>query len=600
MPLLYFFLRFKNTRGAMIQNFINAVRGADVEMVSHLLSKNPKLAKASIEQKDPESPPVFALTFRDGGDEGTNRKLSEIRQKLLSAGANINHQFPDGSTLGHSFASNALRTNAFPSYKALISWIQSGGNSSLKDSVGDAPVQLITKVAAYMFDLGKSMNDFPGFQCTSALLLGLDKRNFFPQRALENGMCDNPDELKELRSKNPRLFYRLQNQNPDLKFAYKYDTVAYRALRELLIENGADINVEVAKELGGGTLGHQFALEAANRDQQRYYLRLIRWMRDGGDLNKKDELGLTVLEKLAAYAQMEKGRAPLPGLVQTLAILEGVQPDRLDDPASQTDSRTPMYNPYPRNKIDRQPVLDTHEGMETTLRAIYKKKIADFLPDQGIVLAEVATRAPLVVKATLHANFSISEIDEQVINFCQQSEALEPNSQLEKPLTYKPDPVEQQQLPRRRSLAKIEDLTQQQSLLGEEIKALKEQLAASEREHKLVKAEIQAKSAQTIRQMEVDLRNKQEKVDQNNNEMVSLRKLFDDFDEALICPITQELLEDPVVSPYGHTFERQAITEWLGKTPRCPMTNKSLKIEDLNVNYALKHLLAMRKKQMNP
>ena len=40
---------------------------------------------------------------------------------------------------------------------------------------------------------------------------------------------------------------------------------------------------------------------------------------------------------------------------------------------------------------------------------------------------------------------------------------------------------------------------------------------------------------------------------------------YGDAPEFLVCPITQEVMEDPVITSDGHTFERSAIEAWLGK-----------------------------------
>lgn len=58
--------------------------------------------------------------------------------------------------------------------------------------------------------------------------------------------------------------------------------------------------------------------------------------------------------------------------------------------------------------------------------------------------------------------------------------------------------------------------------------------------------------------------------------------------EAFTCPITQELIKDPVTSKYGHLFEKAAIYEWIAKNHSCPMTNKPLEVTDLFENFAVK------------
>ena len=46
--------------------------------------------------------------------------------------------------------------------------------------------------------------------------------------------------------------------------------------------------------------------------------------------------------------------------------------------------------------------------------------------------------------------------------------------------------------------------------------------------------------------------------------------------EELLCPITQELMDDPVVATDGHTYERHAIERWLLKKRTSPKTNEEL------------------------
>ena len=38
----------------------------------------------------------------------------------------------------------------------------------------------------------------------------------------------------------------------------------------------------------------------------------------------------------------------------------------------------------------------------------------------------------------------------------------------------------------------------------------------------------------------------------------------------LLCPITLDIMEDPVVDSFGHTYERQEIETWLGFPPYPP------------------------------
>ncbi|KAL9649334.1 hypothetical protein ABK040_014636 [Willaertia magna] len=55
-----------------------------------------------------------------------------------------------------------------------------------------------------------------------------------------------------------------------------------------------------------------------------------------------------------------------------------------------------------------------------------------------------------------------------------------------------------------------------------------------------------------------------------------------------ICPISQELMIDPVIIESGHTFDRNSIEEWLKSKNTCPITRMELKVKSLTPNYSTK------------
>jgi hypothetical protein len=60
--------------------------------------------------------------------------------------------------------------------------------------------------------------------------------------------------------------------------------------------------------------------------------------------------------------------------------------------------------------------------------------------------------------------------------------------------------------------------------------------------------------------------------------------------ENFKCALTKKPMEDPVISNWGHTFERDAIWNYLGENlDKCPMTGKPLHPHNLVPNTALKH-----------
>ena len=61
--------------------------------------------------------------------------------------------------------------------------------------------------------------------------------------------------------------------------------------------------------------------------------------------------------------------------------------------------------------------------------------------------------------------------------------------------------------------------------------------------------------------------------------------------ELLCCPITHEVLRDPVVAADGITYERRAIAEWLASHNTSPMTNIPLANLELHPNNLVRTLI---------
>ena len=60
--------------------------------------------------------------------------------------------------------------------------------------------------------------------------------------------------------------------------------------------------------------------------------------------------------------------------------------------------------------------------------------------------------------------------------------------------------------------------------------------------------------------------------------------------EAITCPITQDIMTDPVTGKDGHTYERSAIVHALTIKAESPMTREHMTIQDLKVNPSIKFL----------
>jgi Mg-chelatase subunit ChlD len=66
------------------------------------------------------------------------------------------------------------------------------------------------------------------------------------------------------------------------------------------------------------------------------------------------------------------------------------------------------------------------------------------------------------------------------------------------------------------------------------------------------------------------------------------------------CPITHEVMVDPVIDGDGNSYERQAITEWLRKNNVSPITRLPLNINQLITNRALLDLIQSSNNSSQP
>lgn len=70
-------------------------------------------------------------------------------------------------------------------------------------------------------------------------------------------------------------------------------------------------------------------------------------------------------------------------------------------------------------------------------------------------------------------------------------------------------------------------------------------------------------------------------------------------DDTLLCPISQELMTDPVMTPYGHCFQRSFIEEWVDLHGTCPLTSKPLEKSQLIPSFTVKAIVEQRIHSIN-
>ena len=83
----------------------------------------------------------------------------------------------------------------------------------------------------------------------------------------------------------------------------------------------------------------------------------------------------------------------------------------------------------------------------------------------------------------------------------------------------------------------------------------------------------------------------------------SVQRVSEDLNTLVLrtftCPITTEIMVDPVICPDGHSFERVAIEAWLQSHSTNPVTRKPLTVAQLSPNRALKESIGLFLKRTN-
>lgn len=80
---------------------------------------------------------------------------------------------------------------------------------------------------------------------------------------------------------------------------------------------------------------------------------------------------------------------------------------------------------------------------------------------------------------------------------------------------------------------------------------------------------------------------------ESNQERTHIESIY----EAFVCPLTKKVMQDPVTTETGYTFERKEIEKWFkdcrdnGKKTICPLTSQEIRSTNLNPCFALKNTI---------
>lgn len=65
----------------------------------------------------------------------------------------------------------------------------------------------------------------------------------------------------------------------------------------------------------------------------------------------------------------------------------------------------------------------------------------------------------------------------------------------------------------------------------------------------------------------------------------------EDVPKYYICPLTKNIMKVPVITPYGNSYEKSAIENWIETHQNDPMTKEHLTKNDIFPNYQLKIII---------
>jgi hypothetical protein len=61
--------------------------------------------------------------------------------------------------------------------------------------------------------------------------------------------------------------------------------------------------------------------------------------------------------------------------------------------------------------------------------------------------------------------------------------------------------------------------------------------------------------------------------------------------DCFVCPISLEVMSDPVILPDGHSFDRIALAQWLAVNNTSPATRQVVSLDDIRPNWMLRNLI---------
>ena len=138
--------------------------------------------------------------------------------------------------------------------------------------------------------------------------------------------------------------------------------------------------------------------------------------------------------------------------------------------------------------------------------------------------------------------------------------------------------------------AQVNDLVAQVISVVEDNKKLKVKLAKSIKEKNEMEEEnkkLKVTHKEQVLKLKQDHSKKIQRMKKKQSDELS--RMRQNFQARFVCPITQDVMEDPVlVAQTGNTYERRAVGEWFARSNTDPLTNAELEDATLIPNNVLR------------
>ena len=118
-----------------------------------------------------------------------------------------------------------------------------------------------------------------------------------------------------------------------------------------------------------------------------------------------------------------------------------------------------------------------------------------------------------------------------------------------------------------------------------------ELLENKQKEEIKIAGEAVREATETLENTQNIISKRSSTIEEERKEEFKKTEIYGKFEDDCICPITHELMTDPVMAADGFSYEREAITSWFRQYDTSPCTNMVLDHKFLTPNIQLKNII---------